>query len=79
MHRTSIEPWLTKCNILTIFIDVVELEKEIPEVFLDIMNDDPMLRQVFKVIRKSRTLIGSMPNFDLRAPSIGNHFENNLK
>jgi len=28
--------------------DVVELEKEIPEVFLDIMNDDPMLRRVFK-------------------------------
>ena len=28
--------------------DVVELEKEIPEVFLDIINDDPMLRRVFK-------------------------------
>ena len=63
MHRTSIEPWLTKCNILTIFIDVVELEKEIPEVFLDIMNDDPMLRQVFKMMIKRRNLIGSNARF----------------
>ena len=63
MHRTSIEPWLTKCNILTIFIDVVELEKEIPEVFLDIMNDDPMLRQVFKMMIKGRNLIDSNATF----------------
>ena len=66
MHRLSIEPWLTECNILTIFDhlkDVVELEKEIPEVFLDIMNDDPMLRQVFKMMIKGRNLIDSNATF----------------